>query len=62
MTRNYSLFEKLEGKWQRMTSIAMPKQAAVRFFQNQLLSGSMQGRNMALRPVPKAPDAWGNPQ
>ena len=60
--RLYSLFEMRDGKWVRLTSIALKKSQAVRFFQNSLLSGFFAGVKRELRVVPKTPDAWGNPQ
>lgn len=36
--RLYSLFEKQEDKWVRITSLSFTKSNAVRIFQNQLLA------------------------
>jgi len=36
--RLYSLFEKRDGKWVRITTLALKKSAAVRFFQDALLA------------------------
>ena len=36
--RLYSLFEKHEGKWVRISATALPKAQAIRVFQNALLA------------------------
>jgi len=49
--RLYSVFEKKDGKWERLTTLAFKKEAAIRIFQNILLGGSCAGKEMALRVV-----------
>jgi len=51
MERKYSLFAKIEGKWVRLSTIAIGLQHARRVFQGALLSGSFLGFEMGLRPV-----------
>lgn len=51
MKRPYSLFVKIDGKYHRISKLAMLKPQAIRFFQNALLGGSMKGFAMYLRPV-----------
>ncbi len=43
MKRNYSLFEKQDGKWTQISTITIPKKSAVRIFQNALLAPYLQG-------------------
>lgn len=51
-TRQYGLFEKQDGRWIRLLpNISAKKSAAVRIFQNLLLSGTLEGKNRALRPI-----------
>ena len=51
-TRLYGLFERQEGKWIRLfDTLSFRKSVAVRLFQNHLLSGTMEGKEMALKPV-----------
>lgn len=65
--RMYSLFERFEGKWVRISSVAYPKKEAVYVYQNRLLSGCLSGRKMELRPVAWEPilapvyEAWPRP-
>lgn len=39
--RLYSLFEEQDGKWIRISTLALPKESAVRVFQNALLAPYM---------------------
>ena len=51
-TRLYSLFEKQDGKWVRLTSLSFKKSTAVKFFQGLLLDGILYlGKKRELRPV-----------
>lgn len=49
--RLYSLFEKTNGKWVRVTDRAYTKQTAIRVFQDKLLEGFFAGRKTELRPI-----------
>lgn len=50
--RMYSLFCKVaDRKYERLSCYAYPKAQAVRIYQSALLTGSMYGQVMALRPV-----------
>ena len=49
--RKYSLFEKVNGKWTRISQFAFYKQTAVSHWQGQLIAGSFSGRHLELRPV-----------
>jgi hypothetical protein len=51
MKRKYSLFAKDEGKWIRLSTIAIGLQHARTVFQSSLISGSFLGFEMGLRPV-----------
>lgn len=42
-TRLYSLFEKQDGKWVRISELAFKKSSAVRVFQGALLAGVFGG-------------------
>jgi hypothetical protein len=53
--RTYSLFVKEGTKWTRISSAALPLDAARRMFQGMLLHGSTTGKNVRLRP---AEDDW----
>jgi hypothetical protein len=59
-TRLYGLFVRNGKKWERIGALAFRKSVAVRLFQTALLNGSMQGKEMALRPVAgkPAPEGW----
>ncbi len=62
-TRLYSLFEKVNGKWERQSGLALHKSSAVRVFQNALLNGFFAGREVSLRVVKPSMtgcDTWGN--
>jgi hypothetical protein len=50
-SRRYSLFEKIDGKWVRLTSTSYLKQMAVHNYQSILISGSLNGHHLELRPV-----------
>jgi len=51
-TRLYGLFEKQDGRWVRLIpNMSAKKSAAVRIFQTLLLSGTLEGKNRALRPI-----------
>ena len=54
MKRTYSLFVKVDGKYLRLSGMALPLDSARRIFQNMLLAGSMNGHNMNLRPAKEA--------
>lgn len=47
----YGLFEKINGKWIRLYGCAYSKETAIRVYQNQLLTMSMNGREPGLRAV-----------
>lgn len=49
--RLYSLFEKREGKWVRISDSAFDKQTAIRVFQSRLLDGVFSGITRELRVV-----------
>lgn len=50
--RQYGLFEKQDGKWVRLfPNLSFLKSAAARIFQNKLLGGTMEGKEIALKPV-----------
>lgn len=52
LKRNYSLFVKVQGRYKRLTPIAVaPKARAVRVFQNALLAGYIRGFRVCLRPA-----------
>jgi hypothetical protein len=52
--RMYSLYEKIgPRKWVKISKIDLPKENAVRVFQNALLDGFFQGRKVELRPTPE---------
>ncbi len=59
-TRLYGLFEKINGKWQRIGNLAFRKSVAIRVFQSALLGGTMNGKEMGLRVVKgtPAPNGW----
>lgn len=50
--RYYSVFEKQDGKWVRITPVALRKPSAVYFFQDLLLGSLAAGTSRSLRPVP----------
>jgi hypothetical protein len=41
--RQYSIFEKQDGKWVRISELSFVKESAVRIFQNMLLEPFMNG-------------------
>lgn len=47
--RLYSLFEKIDGRWIRISQFAFIKATAVQHWQGQLLSGYFSGRHLELR-------------
>jgi hypothetical protein len=49
--RKYSVFFKRDGKYHRLTDLALKKSVAVTVFQNVLLNGTFSGLAMYLRPV-----------
>lgn len=49
--RLYSIFEKKDGKWERLSTLALFKDAAVRHWQSILLGGALSGRIIELRVV-----------
>jgi hypothetical protein len=49
--RTYSLFVREGTKWTRISSAALPLDAARRMFQGMLLHGSTTGKNVRLRPA-----------
>lgn len=49
--RQYSVFEKVDGRWVQITRGSLPKEDAVRAFQSILLGGAMSGRKLELRPI-----------
>jgi hypothetical protein len=49
--RSYSLFEKVDGKWVRLSKMSYRLDVARRAFQTALLNGCLTGHHMALRPV-----------
>lgn len=49
--RLYSLFEKVDNKWVRLSPFAYSLEICRRWFRDRLLNGSLEGRHMALRPV-----------
>ncbi len=51
MKRTYSLFEKVEGKWMRLSPYSYKLGIARSFWQNALITGSSTGHHMELRPA-----------
>lgn len=51
MKRLYSLYEKRDGRWIRLSEASYIKQTAIRVFQSDLLNGFFEGRRVELRPV-----------
>lgn len=51
--RLYSLFEKREGKWVRISDSAFHKQTAIRVYQSMLLDGAFNGITRELRVIPQ---------
>ena len=51
MKRQYSLFAKIDGKHKRVAETAYTLSNARRLFQNRLLSGSLSGIEMNLKPI-----------
>lgn len=51
-TRRYSLFARQQGsnRWQRIGSLALPKEQAIRFYQDRLIYGQA-GYELRLRPL-----------
>ena len=49
LTRYYSLYEKQNGKWVRISDASYPKAVAVRYFQNALLNAAFSGITRELR-------------
>lgn len=49
--RKYALYEKIDGRWHRLSTTAYTKPVAVRVFQSRLIEMSCSGRIPALRPV-----------
>ena len=49
--RYYALFEKVNGKWERLSAAAYYKETAVFIWQNALLEGFFNGKQRELRPV-----------
>jgi len=47
----YSLFQREGKRYTRVSSLALPKQNAVRVFQTRLLDGAFSGVPLSLRPV-----------
>ena len=50
-SRLYSLFEKREGKWVRISTYAFTKTVAVKHYQNRLLDGLFSGVTRELKVV-----------
>lgn len=48
-SRKYSLYQKVEGRWRRVSAYAARKSEAVRVFQNRLLEGACSGLKLELR-------------
>ncbi len=56
MKRTYSLFEKIDGRWYRLSRFSYSLKAARSNWQTSLILGSTSGHYMELRPVsPKVP-------
>jgi len=53
MKRHYSLFEKKNGRWMRVSNFAYYKPQAVRVFQTSLLNAVFFGIEQSLRVVPE---------
>ena len=49
--RRYSLYEKRDNKWVRISDMSFLKKDAVRIFQGALLSGALSGVRRELKPV-----------
>ncbi len=47
----YSVYYKIDGRWVRLSTLALPKAQAVRAFQNTLLSSAMNGWTVELRKI-----------
>jgi len=58
MRRLYSLFVKENGTWFRLSSAQLPLDSARRIFQNSLLAGTFNGKEMGLRPVKDEPVSY----
>jgi hypothetical protein len=55
-TRMYSLFRKVDGRWQRVPNAgAFPKATAIRVFQDRLIGSAFSGSPCELRPVNETP-------
>lgn len=49
--RLYSLFEKRDGRWVRVSEFALPKATAVQHWQSRLLDAFFANVHLELRPV-----------